>query len=597
MMHEYFQSMDLLKFVAAGSVDDGKSTLIGRLLFDTGQIFEDQLEALKKKAGPDGEVDLSLLTDGLAAEREQRITIDVAYRYFATKKRRFIIADVPGHEQYTRNMVTGASHAQVALILIDARKGLLGQTKRHLFAASLLRIPHIAIVINKMDLVGFDEVVFEQIKGQVTAFAAKLKINDLQFIPASAYTGDMVVERKDNMPWYGGRTILDYLEQVEVSGDRNLIDFRLPVQMVFRPNQDFRGYAGTLAGGVIRVGEEVIALPSGKRSKVTSIYVGDQKKEFAMESQSVVLTLEDEIDISRGDMIARPKNTPQQSNYFDAFVSWFDAEPMRTQKRYILKQVAKETSAVVSSVVYHMDVETLHRTEADILQQNEVGRVTITTNDPLLFDPYGKNKHTGSFILIDEFSGNTVGAGMIISSNKQVEKPAAVVKEAPVLWFTGLSGSGKSTIADAVYEELKKQGKPVQRLDGDLLREHISKDLGFSEEGRRRNIEIAGFVAGLLSKHGITVLASFITPTHELRTLLRNTIPEYKEIFIDTPLEICEERDVKGLYKQARNGEIEDFTGISSPYERPIKPDIHIQTVQTSVEEAAAHIVKKIISQ
>lgn len=589
MKDKTYQSLELLQFVAAGSVDDGKSTLIGRLLYDTGQVFEDQLAALQKKAGPNGEIDFSLLTDGLAAEREQKITIDVAYRYFATRKRRFIIADVPGHEQYTRNMVTGASHAQVALILIDARKGLLAQTKRHLFVASLLRIPHIAVVVNKIDLVDYSEEVFEEIKEQVSSFAAKLKINDLQFIPASAYTGDMVVERGGNMQWYGGRTVLDYLEHVEVAGDRNLIDFRFPVQMVFRPHQDFRGYAGTIAGGVIRVGEDIVSLPSGNKSKVKEIYVAGTKVDYAIESQSVVITLEDQIDLSRGDMMARPNNQPQQSNHFDAFISWFDELPVESGNRYILKQTTRQTSAEIASIVYHMDVETLHRTDVKKLDQNDIGRVVITTHDPLLFDPYGKNKQTGSFILIDTTTGNTVGAGMIISSKKQVEQPKK--KAAPVLWFTGLSGSGKSTIADHVHAALLRQGKAVQRLDGDLLRASVTKDLGFSEEDRKKNLEIAGFVANLLSSHGVIVLSSFITPTQEVRQMLRSTIPGYKEIFVDTALEVCEKRDVKGLYKKARLGEIENFTGVSSPFERPLAPDLHIETQGKEVEDSVAEVL------
>jgi len=576
--------------VTAGSVDDGKSTLIGRLLYDTDQVYEDQLEAAKRASKVDGEIDFALLTDGLSAEREQGITIDVAYRYFSTAKRRFIIADVPGHEQYTRNMITGASQAHVALLLADARKGLLEQSKRHLFAATLLGIKHIVVVVNKMDMVGYAQETFEDIKQQFLGFAAKLDVHDLQFIPVSSLKGDMIVKRSENMPWYGGRTVLDYLENVEVSASRNLIDFRFPVQYVLRPHQDYRGYAGTVVSGRIKVGDEVKALPSGKTSTVKSIYVGDEKVAYAFNPQAVVIELEDERDISRGDMIVRAKNTPDMSDMLEATLSWFAEDALEIGKRYMLKQTTHETPCVVSNVQYRIDVNTLHRDKGvSSIAFNEVGRVDIQTHEPLLFDAYSKIARTGSFILIDLADNTTVGAGILLKKSgftktKDLQKEV-VAKKGGVLWFTGLSGSGKSTIADKVFDELHKRGMSAERLDGDVLRSSVAKDLGFSKEDRAQNIRIAGFTAGMLAKHGVLAVSSFISPHKDMREEVRQQVGSFIEIFVDAPLEVCEERDVKGLYKKARAGEIDSFTGVSDVYEAPENPEIHLHTDELSVDE------------
>lgn len=585
------KNFSLLKFVAAGSVDDGKSTLIGRLLFDSGQVYEDQLAALEKHRDAEGNIDLSLLTDGLSAEREQKITIDVAYRYFSTAERRYIIADVPGHEQYTKNMVTGASHAQVALILIDARKGLLTQTKRHLSVASLLGIPHIAIVVNKMDLMDYDEEVFKKIKQQVIQFSTKLNVPDLHFIPASAYRGDMVVERGDKLDWYKGWTVMDYLSNIEVEGDRNLVDFRFPVQLVVRPNQDFRGYAGTVAGGQIRVGERVTVLPSGKSSTVTGIVTAADRVETAFAPQASMLSFADEIDISRGDMIARPNNLPHVSRRFEAMLFWFSPESMKRGKKYILKHTTRLTGAEVETLHYELNIDDLHRGKSSELGENGIGKVTVTTREPLCFDPYARNKNTGAFILIDEITKHTIGAGIILKAHEG--GAAAAKREGSVIWLTGLSGSGKSTIGDALHERLTLEGRRSVRLDGDILRATTTVQLGFDERDRRINVDMAAVAAEQLAGQGFIVIASFISPYRDQREALKSRIENFKEIYVSTPLEECENRDVKGLYKKARAGEIEKFTGISDPYEAPQSPDMELNTCDLSIEESVARIIEQ----
>ncbi len=580
---------ELIRLCTAGSVDDGKSTLIGRLLYDTDQVYDDQLAAIKRVSDNPDQPDLSLLTDGLAAEREQKITIDVAYRYFSTRSRRFIVADVPGHEQYTKNMVTGASHAQVGLILVDARKGLLTQSKRHLFVASLLRVPHIAVVINKMDLVEYREYRFNEIKEDIINFAGKLEIPDLQFIPASAYAGDMVVRRGEHMPWYTGRTVIDYLNTVEVESDRNLIDFRFPVQQVMRPDQDTRVYTGTIESGSIREGEDVLILPSKQRATVKAVSVGFEKVEEAVHPQSIGLQLNEERDISRGDMIVRPNNVPEVGNSMDVMVSWFDSEAMVQGKRYIVKQTTNDTFGTIQSLTYELDIDALHRKkDVTTLSENGIGKIHLTTQTPLLFDLYRNNRFTGSLIFIDPDTYNTVGAGVITAAKEQ---ESSEVKNGSVIWFTGLSGSGKTTIADALATALKKDGNIVARLDGDILREAATVRLGFDERDRRINVDMAAFAAQQLAAQGITVICSFISPYADQREKLKSRIPDFIEAYVSTPIDVCEDRDPKGLYKKVRDGEIKEFTGISSPYEPPTNADIICDTTEKTVGQHVEEIV------
>lgn len=589
--------MDLLTFVTAGSVDDGKSTLIGRLLFDSDKLFEDQIEAVRKADKIDGELDFSLFTDGLAAEREQKITIDVAYRYFSTEKRRFIIADVPGHEQYTKNMATGASKAQAALILVDATKGLLSQTKRHLFIASLFRIDHLAIVVNKMDAVGYDQNIFENIRKQCLEFIEKLSLADIQFIPVSSLKGDMVVKRGENMPWYEGRTVLSYLENVEFSGSRNLIDFRFPVQYVIRPNQNERYYAGNVQSGVIRTGEEIIVLPSGRKSKINKIFVGDQERQIAYNPEAAALSLTDHLDISKGEMIVRTNNVPEKANCFNAMICWFSEESFDKNKRYALKHTTNDTHFFIDKIYYRLNIENLHREEASVLNFNEIGKVCLKSQKPLMFDPYVKNKNTGSFIVIDELTKNTVGAGVIIErSENHTEKNASSNKkqnkEGAIVWLTGLSGSGKTTIAKKLIEKLNILGLSHEHLDGDEFRKELNIGLSFSESDRIKNIEIAGYVAEKLAKHGVFVVTSFISPYRSQREKMKEKNPNFFEIFVNASLENCIKRDIKGWYKKAQLGEVTDFTGISHPYEEPKNPDIVLQTDETTVEECVEKITE-----
>jgi len=583
----------LIRLVAAGSVDDGKSTLIGRLLYDTDSVSIDQLEAAKaasERRGSD-EIDLSLITDGLAAEREQGITIDVAYRYFSLPDRRFIIADVPGHEQYTRNMVTGASTADIGILLVDASQGLTEQSKRHLSIASLLGIPHIVMILNKMDLVDYQEESFENIKDEITDFAAKLNIQDLQYIPVSALEGDMVVNRKGNMDWYNGPTVLSYLEHIAVSPDRNLVDFRLPVQTVLNNNIG-RGYAGKIASGSIKTGEEIVVLPSEKTSKIETITVAGGNKEQAHTPESAVVYLEDELDISRGDMIARIGNQPIKSQQFQAQLCWMNENNLDTNKTYLLKHNSKTVRCELD-LQYKLNIDSLHREEANKLKLNEIGKVEITSHKPIMLDSYEKNRNTGNFILIDDHTKNTVAGGMIIQPVDEEVGTKFKLNQAVTLWFTGLSGAGKSTIANKLKQELEHKGVNSQRLDGDILRDTVCSDLGFSEADRRENIKRAGFIAKLLSQNGVLTLSSFITPYLDQREKLRDQIgAKFIEVFVDAPLDVCEQRDVKGLYEQARAGEIDNFTGISHPYEKPKDPDIHIKTDEVSPDESVDKILK-----
>jgi bifunctional enzyme CysN/CysC len=605
---------ELLRLATAGSVDDGKSTLIGRLLYDSKSIFTDQLEAIERTSVQRGTefTDLALLTDGLRAEREQGITIDVAYRYFSTPHRKFIIADTPGHVQYTRNMVTGASTADLAIILIDARKGVLEQTRRHAFLSSLLGIPHLTICVNKMDLVDWSQERFEEIRADFTEFATKLTVTDLTFIPISALAGDNVVTRSDAMPWYTGRALLNHLEEVYIASDRNLIDARLPVQYVVRP-QDFEGsdhraYAGTVAGGRFGIGDEVVVLPSGFTSTITSLWApGGRKVDEAFAGMAVTAELADEIDIVRGDMLARPNNRPHVGRDLDALVCWFTAESdLEPGRRYVLQAATSSTRAEVSELTYRLDVNTLHRDAgADRLALNEIGRVWLHLREPMMFDAYARNRETGSFILVDEGTNQTVAAGMINGPHMRnaniVWQTTKVGRDqrthlGATLWMTGLSGSGKSSLAIELERRLIASGRPAYILDGDNLRHGLNADLGFSALDRQENIRRAAQVAALFADAGMVVIVAMISPFAADRAIAReiheDQALEFHEIFVDTPLADCEQRDPKGLYVKARAGEIPDFTGISSPYEPPASPEIVVTPQDGPAGDVAEAILR-----
>ena len=615
--------MDLLRFTTAGSVDDGKSTLIGRLFYDTQTIFEEKMSEIKRNTKrDDDDLELALLTDGLRAEREQGITIDVAYRYFATPKRKFIIADTPGHEQYTRNMVTGASTAELAVVLLDARKGVLEQSHRHGFISSLLQIPHMIVAVNKMDLIDYDEGRFREIVDEFRDFADKLDINDVTFIPISALKGDNVVMQSDNMPWYQGSTLLHRLETVKTQTDRNQVDFRFPVQNVIRPHQDFRGFAGQVASGSVRPGEEVVVLPSNLTTEVESIVTLNGEQDKASPGESVVISLTDEIDVSRGSMIVRSRNRPEVTRQVDADLCWMDEEKLRTDRPYIVQHTTRETQAYVSNLVYRINVKTLHREEADTLTLNEIGRVELETADPLFIDAYRVNRHTGRFILIDPDTNATVAAGMIrgvgqdvapvgeesTTRKEQQTSPnvtwegLAIPREkreernghkAAVMWFTGLSGAGKSTVAKAVEERLFDRNVQTMHLDGDNVRHGLSGDLGFSAHDREENVRRVGEVSRLFFEQGTLTLCTFVSPYREDRTRVRELLPEerFLEVHVDCSIEVCKERDPKGLYEKAEKGEISNFTGVSAPYEEPEDPEIVVRTDEHDVQTCVDQIV------
>ena len=609
----------LLRIATAGSVDDGKSTLIGRLLFDGKAIFEDQLGAIETASAARGHEgpDLALFTDGLRAEREQGITIDVAYRYFATPKRKFIIADTPGHIQYTRNMVTGASTADVALILIDARNGVLEQSRRHAFLATLLGIPHLVLCVNKMDLVDYSQERFNEIRTEFEAFASKLEIPDLTFIPVSALTGDNVVTPSSAMPWYEGPALLGYLEELHVASDRNLIDARMPVQYVIRPQQadfhDFRGYAGTVAGGVFRPGDEVVVLPSGFSTMVTNVWgPGGSKLDEAFSGQAVTIELADNLDISRGDMLCRPNNRPTSTQDLDAMISWMDSDlTLSTDTTYTMLHTTRDTRVSVKELEYRLDINTLHRVEdAPTLGLNEIGRVRLRTQKPLHFDPYRRNRDTGSFILIDEATNNTVAAGMILGASQNepniVWHSGAVTREhrktkGMTLWLTGLSGSGKSSVAVEVERRLVASGQPAYILDGDNLRHGLNADLGFSPEDRAENVRRVTEVARLIADAGVVAIVSLVSPYRADREAARaaheaDGLP-FLEIFMDTPLEVAEARDTKSLYAKARAGEIKDFTGINAPYEAPLRPDLLLRPSDGDAGTLAGIVIDRVEAQ
>ena len=599
-----------LRFITCGSVDDGKSTLIGRLLYDSKLIFEDQLASLEsdsKKVGTQGgDIDFALLVDGLAAEREQGITIDVAYRFFATDKRKFIVADTPGHEQYTRNMATGASSADVAVILMDARKGILTQTRRHSFIVDLLGIRHVIVAVNKMDLVDYDEETFQQIKQDYLGFAENLNFANITFVPLSALKGDNTMDAGDNMPWYQGPTLMGVLETLDVSKSTADQPFRMPVQWVNRPNLDFRGFSGTIASGVVRPGDKVIALPSAKESRVKSIVTYGGELDQATSDQAITLTLEDEIDISRGDVITSFDQRPETTDQFQAQVIWMHEQPLLPGRPYLIKTSNKTVSGNVMDIKYKVNVNSLEHEAGKVLELNEVGICTVTLDDAIVFESYKDTPALGSFIMIDKITNVTVAAGMIdfglrratnvhwqaVDVDKAVR--AEQKRQKPVvLWFTGLSASGKSTIANLVEKKLHVMGKHTYLLDGDNVRHGLNKDLGFVDADRVENIRRVGEVSKLMIDAGLIVLTAFISPFRAERRMVRDMMEdhEFLEVFVDTPIEICEQRDPKGLYKKARSGEIKNFTGFDSPYEQPERADIHLDTGTLTAEQAADQVI------
>jgi bifunctional enzyme CysN/CysC len=603
----------LLRFITCGSVDDGKSTLIGRLLYESKMIFEDHLTALaadSKKVGTRGEeLDFALLVDGLAAEREQGITIDVAYRFFSTDRRKFIVADTPGHEQYTRNMVTGASTADLAVILIDARKGVLTQTRRHSYLVSLLGIRRIVLAINKMDLVDFSPDVFSRIESDYREFAARIDLTDVTCIPISAVHGDNIVTRSRRTPWYVGPALMDHLEHVPVGDDLATRPFRLPVQWVNRPHLDFRGFAGVIVSGTVRVGDKVRVVPSGRYSRVSRVIVGDSECEVAKADQSVTLTLEDEIDVSRGDVLVAADGAPDVADQFEATIIWMHDQPMLQGRSYLMKIGAQTVTATVAPLKYRVNVNTLEHVAAKKLGLNDIGICGLKLSRPIVFEPYQTNRDLGGFILIDKITNTTVGAGLLhfalrraanvhwqaLDVNKHVRSELKAQKPC-VLWFTGLSGAGKSTIANIVEKRLHTLGRHTYLLDGDNIRHGLNKDLGFTDADRVENIRRVAEVARLMADAGLIVLVSFISPFRAERRMARDRLEEgeFLEVFVDTPLAVAEERDPKGLYKKARRGELRNFTGVDSPYERPENPEMRIDTTALGAQEAAETIVEEL---
>jgi bifunctional enzyme CysN/CysC len=608
---EKHEHKSLLRFITCGSVDDGKSTLIGRLLYDSKMIFEDQLASLEsdsKKVGTQGEnIDFALLVDGLTAEREQGITIDVAYRFFATDKRKFIVADTPGHEQYTRNMATGASTADVAILMVDARKGILTQTRRHSFITTLLGIRKLVLAVNKMDLVDYNQTVFDDIVDDFYAFADELATDlEIQPIPMSALAGVNITDRSNETDWYEGPSLMEYLETVPV-GDRRLnASFRMPVQWVNRPNLDFRGFSGQIAAGTIKPGDRVKSMPSGKQSTIERIVTATGDLDEAIAGQSVTLTLNDEIDCSRGDVIVSAEDPAEVSDQFQVRILWMNDTPLLPGRRYLLKMGAKTVTATVNAPKYGIDVNTLNDVPAKTLELNQIGVTTLSLDQAIPFDPYDVNREMGGFILIDRMTNDTVGLGLIDFALRRasnihwqamdIDRAALAEQKGQkpaVLWFTGLSGSGKSTIANALQRLLFAQGKHTFTLDGDNVRHGLNRDLGFTDADRVENIRRVANVARLMTDAGLITLVSFISPFRSERQMARNLMAdgEFIEVHVDTPLSVAEERDVKGLYKKARAGEIKNFTGIDSPYEPPKAPEIRIDTVDKSPEEAAEIIL------
>jgi bifunctional enzyme CysN/CysC len=610
------QNKELLRFITCGSVDDGKSTLIGRLLYDSKMIFEDQLAALEadsKKSGTQGqEIDFALLVDGLAAEREQGITIDVAYRFFATEKRKFIVADTPGHEQYTRNMVTGASTADAAVILIDARKGVLVQTRRHSYLAHLLGIKNLVLAVNKMDLVDYDQDIFDNIVKEYGEFATEIGIESFTAIPISGFKGDNITDAPStNMPWYDGRALIAHLENIEIATDAaQEKPFRMPVQWVNRPNLDFRGFSGLISSGIVKKGDPVRIVPSGKNSVVKSIVTLDGELDEAVAGQSVTILLDDEVDCSRGDVIASAGDPPEISDQFESTIVWMSDEALKPGRGYWLKLATQTVSVSVQEPKYEININTMERLAAKTLELNAIGVAEVHTDKPIVFEPYADSRALGGFILVDKITNATVAAGMLHFSLRRAanvhwqattitrEEHGLLKNQTPrVLWFTGLSGSGKSTIANEVEKSLNLMNRHTFLLDGDNVRHGLNKDLGFTEADRIENIRRVGEVAKLMTDAGLIVLTAFISPFRAERKMVREMLPEaeFIEIFVDTPLAVAEERDVKGLYKKARSGQLKNFTGIDSPYEPPENPEIVVNTVEMTPAEAAEYIIRQIM--
>jgi bifunctional enzyme CysN/CysC len=605
----------LLRFITCGSVDDGKSTLIGRLLYDSKMIFEDQLAALEadsKRLGTQGEnIDFALLVDGLAAEREQGITIDVAYRYFATDRRKFIVADTPGHEQYTRNMVTGASTADLAIILIDARKGVLTQTRRHSYLAHLIGIRHFVLAVNKMDLIGFDQAKYAAIVTAYRAFAASIGITEIVAVPISGLTGDNISTRSAKMPWYTGTSLIEHLETVEFDANAAQgLPFRMAVQWVNRPNLDFRGFAGLIASGGVSPGDAIRVLPSGRTSHVSRIVTFDGDVPRAVAAQSVTLCLADEIDCSRGDVIVAADAPAEVADQFEATIVWMSEEPLLVGRQYWLKLGTQTTTASVHAPKYQIDVNTLEHLAAKTLELNAIGVANLVTDKPIVFEPYATNRALGAFILINKLSNATVAAGMLHFSLRRSqnihrqaleisrEAHAALKHQRPaVLWFTGLSGAGKSTIANLVEKKLHRMNRHTFLLDGDNVRHGLNKDLGFTDADRVENIRRIGEVAKLMTDAGLIVITAFISPFRAERQLVRDMMDEgeFLEIYIDTPLSVAEQRDVKGLYRKARSGKLANFTGVDSPYEPPLSPEIHVNTAVMTPAQAANLIIDRLL--
>ena len=611
------EEKSLLRFITCGSVDDGKSTLIGRMLYESHMLFDDQLSSLKtdsKKIGTQGEeIDFALLVDGLAAEREQGITIDVAYRFFSTDKRKYIVADTPGHEEYTRNMATGASTADVAIILVDAEQGVLTQTRRHSFIVSMVGVKNVLLAINKLDLVEYSQQVYDDIVSEYREFAdSALNLESITPVPISALMGDNVVNKSENTPWFNGQTIMQYLETVEVSNQKALQSFRMPVQWVNRPNSKFRGFSGLIASGEINTGDEVRILPGGNTSHIKSIVTWEGELPKAKVGKSVTITLEDEIDVSRGDIIALSSDPCGEADQFQARILWMNNDAMMPGRQYLLKSSTQSATLTLGKLKHRIDVNTLDHLPAKTLELNEIGVCNISLDKRIAFDSYDDNQTMGGFIIVDRLSNNTVGMGLIdfalrrsenihwqkmdVSQDSRAEQKSQTPR---IIWFTGLSGSGKSSIANILEKKLQSLGKHTITLDGDNIRHGLNRDLGFTEADRVENIRRVGEVAKLMLNSGLICITSFISPFESERAMARSLVSdnEFVEVFVDTPLSVCEERDVKGLYAKARSGEIPNFTGISSPFEGPKNPEIRIDTTKISAEEAANQIIEFITKQ
>ena len=617
-IEQHLESLDqksLLRFITCGSVDDGKSTLIGRLLYESQMLFEDQLAALEadsKKVGTQGgNLDFALLLDGLTAEREQGITIDVAYRFFSTAKRKYIVADTPGHEQYTRNMVTGASTSDLAVILIDARKGVLTQTRRHSYLVSLLGIRNVVLAINKLDMVDYEKAIVERIEQDYRDFAGRIGLREVVCIPLSALKGDNVIVRSANTPWYQGPTLMEYLESVAIADTVQSGPFRMPVQWVNRPHPDFRGFSGRILGGLVRPGDRLRVLPSGKETTVARIVTRDGDLDTAVAGQSITLTLGDEIDVSRGDMLCSAESPTEIADQFEAAIIWMSEHEMLPGRPYLLKAGAKTVGVTIATPKYKVSVNTLEHLAAKTLQLNEIGVCNLHLDQPIAFDPYEQNRDTGGFILIDRLTNNTIGSGLLhfaLRRSQNIHWQALEVNKAAhaalkghkpcIVWFTGLSASGKSTIANILEQKLHALGRHTYLLDGDNIRHGLNKDLGFTDADRVENIRRITEVAKLMVDAGLIVLVSFISPFRAERRLARDLVAkhEFCEVFVDTPITVAEERDTKGLYKKARRGELKNFTGIDSRYEPPEHAEVTIDTVATAAEDAAGLIVAQLQS-